>query len=65
MLLFTWLTSEAVIVPLTLMSLRKLLESTVVPTCDFVCATSDAFTARLALVSPESMTALAAVSGSV
>src|ERR1700681_502404 len=55
--------SEAVTVPLTLMSVRKLALVTAAPDWPLVCATSDALTALFPLVSPISMFMLTGVSG--
>src|SRR2546427_128250 len=60
---FTRPTSEAFISPSTLRSSRKLPVVTGTPTCPLTCATSEAFTVLLPVVSPRSMFALTGVSG--
>ena len=59
------LTSEALIEPLALMSVRKFVAVTVAPDCALICETSEALTDLLPVESPESTFMLTIVSANV
>ena len=62
---FTCETSVALIVPLTLTSVRKLVAVTAFPDCNLVCETSVAFTVLFPVVSPSNTFMLTSVLGSI